>query len=121
MPAKKVRKSPRKPKSVNMQPTAADIWARTRLLVEVLLEVMEREIRAPDGERSDQWARLFGTRDSAVVNLQKLVQLLSELQEHSSQVGSADNPIERVSEEEAALFADWMRGINEGKFSLRVE
>lgn len=111
---KRARKSaaPRKSRST-ATPSANDIWRRTRLLVEVLLEVMEQGIRAPDSERSEQWERLFGTKDSAVVNLQKLVQLLAELQAQSgSTLDDAHALVEPVSSEEMALLAQWLEQVN---------
>lgn len=87
----------------------ADIWQRTGLLVEVLLGVMEREIHA-GGERSEQWERLFGTKDSAVVTLQKLVQVLAELQTRAGHEPQAEALVEPVNEEELALLREWLAG-----------
>ncbi len=88
---------------------AADIWARTQMLVEVLLEVMESEVRAKDQQRSEQWLKLFGPKDSAVVNLQKLVQLLAVLQGHAPAKADRFSAIAPVDDAEIAMLADWIR------------
>ncbi len=103
---KRARKPSKKKPSPQM--TADDIWRRTRLLVEVLLQVMEQGIRDPNG-KSEEWDRLFGSKDSAVVTLQKLVQLLAELQQQSAMEPEADaSLVEPVSAEEMALLKQWL-------------
>ena len=86
-----------------------DIWARTCMLVEILIGVMEQEITAPHSEHSEQWLRLFGAKDSAVVNLQKLVQLLGHLREQI-QGNSAPEAelVEPVNAQEMAILAEWL-------------
>lgn len=92
-------------------PTMQDVWARTQMLVEVLLSVMEREIRARKSEPSERWLKLFGTKDSAVVNLQKLVLLLGELQAQSPQKIQA-HEVAPVDAQELAILADWLKSVN---------
>ncbi len=89
--------------------TAHNVWGRTQLLVEVLLEVMEKEVGAQDQDRSDQWLKLFGPKDSAVVNLQKLVDLLAELQQHRPARKRTAQKVSRVNDDELAMLADWIR------------
>ena len=114
--AKRARaKKTRKPRTA----VAQDVWARTQLLVEVLLEVMEGEIRAVGEERSERWLKLFGPKDSAVVNLQKLVQLLAELQQQSPPPQS--EALAPVSTEELALLSDWLRTPSVASVSLAAE
>lgn len=102
---------------------ARDVWARSQLLVEVLLKFMEREIRSKDVERSEKWLKLFGTKDSAVVNLQKLVQVLGELQEQSPVAGTNDQPpaTPPVNAEELALLQEWLRSVNAANVSPAAE
>lgn len=83
-----------------------DVWLRTRQLVEVLLHVMEREIQSDEPERSEQWLRLFGAKDSAVVNLQKLVQLLAELQHGQPMPSISDAAV--MDDEEMKLLRAWL-------------
>jgi ABC-type transporter Mla MlaB component len=69
---------------------------------------MEREIRTRKNEPSERWLKLFGAKDSAVVNLQKLVQLLAELQTQSPQAAG----IAPVDSEELAILAEWLKTTN---------
>lgn len=101
--------SKKKP-TCNREDDAQDIWRRTRQLVEVLLQVMEQEIRAADGPRSEQWVRLFGSKDSAVVNLQKLVQLLAELQGNVPQSTASTQALPEDADME--LLRQWLQDIN---------
>ncbi|MEJ0009846.1 MAG: hypothetical protein WDN72_04555 [Alphaproteobacteria bacterium] len=84
-------------------------WARTRTLVETMLEVMEKGIRKPD-EVAEQWERLFGARSSAVANLEKLVQVLIELhgqiEAESGGEAEAEAPL---SHDEVSLLSAWLR------------
>lgn len=105
--AKRCTRAPKK-----TTPRAADIWARTQMLVEVLLQVMESEMRAEDQERSEQWLKLFGPKDSAVVNLQKLVQLMAQLQSHAPQKRKAAATVKPVDDAEMAMLADWIRALD---------
>lgn len=111
-PASRRRKIPGK--------TSTDIWARTQLLVEVLLEVMENEIRAPENERSERWLKLFGAKDSAVVNLQKLVLLLADLQVQAPSKNPAAE-VEPVNAQELAILSDWLTQINAASASPEAE
>lgn len=117
--AKKPAASRRK-KSRQAMVTTHDIWARTKLLVEVLLEVMEHEIRAPDNERSERWLKLFGAKDSAVVNLQKLVVLLAELQAQTP-AKDMERGVAPVDAQEMAILADWLQTINAANVSPGAE
>lgn len=98
-------------------PSAQDVWARTQMLVEVLLEVMEREIRTRKNEPSERWLKLFGAKDSAVVNLQKLVQLLAELQSQTPQ--TAD--VAPVDAAELAILAEWLKSTSAANVSTAAE
>lgn len=122
MKNKKATKSGGK-KSVR-HPSATDVWARTQMLVEILLKVMEKEIRARKSkpERSEQWIKLFGPKDSAVVNLQKLVQLLAELQMQSQPAhDDAESEMARVSEEELAILSAWLKETSAANVSTVLE
>lgn len=109
MPAAKKGRATTRQKSAKAVHASTDVWARTQLLVEVLLRVMEHEIAAEQPTRSEQWLKLFGPKDSAVVNLQKLVQLLAELQEQSPVKMAPDARVTPVSESELGLLHDWLK------------
>lgn len=98
------------PAKSNTQDLAhAAIWQRTRLLVETLLTVMESHMHAE--EPNDQWKLLFGTKDSAVVNLQRMVKLLAELQALSGDNHAAANLVP-IDAQEMELLAQWVRETN---------
>lgn len=123
MPVTTKKRAPRKRVSKKEQASrteedAQDIWRRTRQLVEVLLQVMEQEIRAADGPRSEQWVRLFGSKDSAVVNLQKLVQLLAELQGNVPQPPESATPLPEDADME--LLRRWLQDVNAAHVSTEV-
>lgn len=105
--ASRARRRPARAKIHFTKAIAHDVWERTGLLVEVLLQVMEAEI-SQTGERSAQWQRLFGTKDSAVVILQKLVQVLADLQARAGIEAEPSELVEPVSGEELALLREWM-------------
>ena len=101
----------RRPKTkppIEQHANAQDVWARTHMLVEVLLEVMEREIRTRKNEPSERWLKLFGAKDSAVVNLQKLVHLLAELQTKAP----STTDVVPVDAGELAILAEWLKTTN---------
>lgn len=96
----------RRSRQTKQDVASEDVWLRTRQLVEVLLHVMEREIQSDEPERSEQWLRLFGAKDSAVVNLQKLVQLLAELQHGQPMPNISDAAV--MDDEEMKLLRAWL-------------
>ncbi len=100
------KKAPASAPAIPVDSRTQDIWRRTHLLIEVLMEVMEQGIRNAEADVSDRWVRLFGSKDSAVVNLQKLVQLLAELQAQATPPAGAPTE-EALSPEEMALLAQW--------------
>lgn len=108
-PTRTPKKAARKKNLLAESDVAADIWQRTRLLVEILLKVMEQGIRHPETAHDEQWERLFGNKDSVVVTLQKLVQLLSDLQMQAGDNAVVeDGAIAPVSDEEMALLREWL-------------
>lgn len=115
------KKAGAKARSKDLQ--VRDVWARSQLLVEVLLTFMEREIRSRDKERSEKWLKLFGSKDSAVVNLQKLVQVLGELQEQTPVAQAKDQPqtAAPVNAQELALLQDWLKSVSATSASTATE
>lgn len=117
-PKKPGAKQRAKTKTVNKATSSTqDVWARTQMLVEVLLEVMEREIRTRKNEPSERWLKLFGAKDSAVVNLQKLVHLLAELQSQTPQTVDV-TPVDAA---ELAILAEWLKTTNAANVSTAAE
>lgn len=92
------RKSTRKPnakktttRKKNVPPSSEmeEVWQSTRMSVKALLETLAKGIDSP-ASMPEHWERLFGTKDSAVANLQKLVALLIELRAHFHAVPDDD-------------------------------
>jgi len=112
----RMKQNTRKPATQKIDEQAKDIWRRTRLLVEVIVRVMEKEVRDLPDEPTKQWKRLFGEKDSAVMNLQKLVKLLAELQIQAGDEGAKqDELVEPVSPQELALLSQWLGQANESR------
>lgn len=95
------------PRSDKKNP-ARNVWARTQFLVEVLLTAMEDELSGASDERNEQWMRMFGAKDGAVVQLQKLVDLLVELQRQKP-VSKRRAREPKPNDDEVAMLKDWVR------------
>ncbi len=80
-PRKTTPKTTKKKKSVVPPVQMEEVWQSTRTSVKALLETLAKGIDSP-AAMPEHWERLFGTKDSAVANLQKLVALLVELRVH---------------------------------------
>lgn len=97
----------KKPRATAADKRSRAIWKRTQMLVEILIEVMETEITNEDAQKSERWLRLFGAKDSAVVNLQKLVQVMIQLQDGI--VPSAREKVAPVDADEMAILSAWLQ------------
>lgn len=85
-----------------------EVWQSTRKSVKALLETLAKGIDSP-AAMPEHWERLFGTKDSAVANLQKLVALLVELRLHH-EVQDGDAPDEtRIEAHEIEMLEAWLR------------
>lgn len=62
---------------------------RASILIEAMLQEMQRGLRNPKKLESEEWSRLFGDKQSMVGNLQKLVQSLAALSEPRGKKPSA--------------------------------
>jgi len=82
---------------------------RANLLIEAMLKEMQRGIRDPQRFESTEWERLFGNKQSMVVNLQKLVQALAVLP--SALSCETSKPIQNgaLSAQEMELLAEWLK------------
>jgi len=67
------------------------LWLKTSDLVQRLIQTLEDGVSTPE-VLPEHWERLFGPKDSAVVNLQKLVAVLALVSERlmSDMCGNAD-------------------------------
>ena len=84
---------------------------RAGTLIEAMLKEMQRGMRHPHVLESPEWERVFGSKQSAVANLQKLVQALAVLPAfaaHPSNTAGADQPETTLSDEEMQLLAAWL-------------
>jgi hypothetical protein len=104
-PAKSKRKSP---------PTLAkaDDCDHVQRLVESLLAELSRGVSEPALRETDEWKTLFGTRQTVVVNLQKLVQVMVSLLDYkrSGEGGNAaDAVVPPITAEELGMLKAWLR------------
>ncbi len=111
-----MRKLPIK-KSMNLKiskhkenPAFQQTSERARRLAEAMLISMEAGLLGKDPP--EEWGRLFGTKDSAVVNLQKLVQVIRLLSNPADTTVDADEPMPKntLSSEEMELLTEWLAG-----------
>jgi|GEM_PF-2943488 len=92
------------------QPSEMDeVWKSTRYSVKALIETLSKGIESPQ-TMPEHWERLFGTKDSAVANLQKLVGLLIELRQHFHE-GHAEDTMEltRLETHELEMLEAWLK------------
>ncbi len=84
---------------------------RAGQLIEALLKEMQVGLQDPERLESLHWVQLFGAKQSAVVNLQKLVQALSALPDAggAKPTANAEYPEgEALSAEEMQLLTAWL-------------
>lgn len=84
------------------------MWKSTRQSVKALIETLSKGIESPQ-TMPEHWERLFGTKDSAVANLQKLVGLLIELRQHfhDAQVEGVEDAT-RIETYELEMLEAWL-------------
>ena len=99
-------------KSIRTHPSAvkakARSSARAKQLVEALLKEMQQGVRDPHYRESEDWVKLFGSKDSLVMNLQKLVATLAALPDDEVVVKPHQAATEAISQAEMALLKAWM-------------
>lgn len=93
------------------KPALAGSSKRAHALIECMLREMQRALRDPARLESPEWDRLFGAKQSMVVNVQKLVQALAvipiaEIVEDSSQADHQEG--QKLSPQEMDLLRDWL-------------
>jgi hypothetical protein len=98
-------------RSKRASPSLSQANKRAGALIEALLKEMQRGVRDQTLLESPEWERLFGNKQSVVVNLQKLVQALAALPSEadiqpSSETMKAEG--ERLSDKEMNMLAAWL-------------
>lgn len=82
---------------------------RATRLIEMLLCALEEGLSDDAEKPSPQWRRLFGSTQSAVVNLQKLVAALGALPVVKTELSTEAAPPEvPMSKAELAMLKDWL-------------
>ena len=82
---------------------------RAQLLVARMMKEMDRGLRDPAYLASEEWERLFGAKQSMVVNLQKLVATLSDLPGEVNATDSAETPmIAPITVQEMEMLKAWL-------------
>jgi hypothetical protein len=76
--------------------------------VEALLKEMQQGVRNPQYRESEDWEKLFGTKDSLVMNLQKLVATLAALPEDEGNGRVETAAANSISSAEMALLKAWL-------------
>ena len=91
-------------------PALARASKRANALIEAMLKEMQMGLKDPERLDSPDWARLFGAKQSMVVNLQKLVQALASLPLEPPKVDRAMdvNQEAPLSKEEMGLLTQWL-------------
>ena len=85
-----------------------EVWQSTRASVKALLETLAKGIDSP-AAMPEHWERLFGTKDSAVANLQKLVALLVELRVHFHEVAEDGESLPKLETHELEMLEAWLK------------
>ena len=84
---------------------------RANALIDAMLKEMQRGLKQPELFETAEWERLFGAKQSMVVNVQKLVQALSalpSLEGQEAKVLPKNQPVEKLSAEEMRLLNEWL-------------
>lgn len=93
-----------------MQASLARAHHRAVRLVEMLLQRLEEGVADEAELGTAQWRRLFGSTQSAVVNLQKLVAALGDLpQELAEHTTAACGPEVPMTEAELQMLKGWLK------------
>lgn len=110
MAPRKTTKKPTKRKAkVSPSPAMEEVWQCTHNSVKALINTLAKGIDSPSA-MPEHWERLFGTKDSAVANLQKLVALLVEMRQqfHTSVEEDADSAISKLESHELDMLEAWL-------------
>ena len=86
-----------------------EVWQCTHNSVKALINTLAKGIDSPTA-MPEHWERLFGTKDSAVANLQKLVALLVELRQHFHESVEDDvMPEVKLESHELDMLEAWLK------------
>ncbi len=97
--------------SRHVRPASSRAVKRARVLIELMLREMQRGLRDPAHRTSEEWNKLFGAKQSMVVNLQKLVASLAALPQESEcaeTLPDAISPDTPITPEEMELLKAWL-------------
>lgn len=83
---------------------------RANALIDAMLKEMQLGLKQPERLESPQWERLFGAKQSMVINLQKLVQALGSLPLESPKPDIAANEKKEapLNGEEMRILTQWL-------------
>ena len=79
------------------------------VLIELLLKEMRQSVRDPKLSSEERWAKLFGDKQCAVVNLHKLVHALAMLPKVAGQAAQEAPEDKPLSSEEITLLTEWLQ------------
>lgn len=87
-------------------------WQQTAMLVCQLISHLQHALDTQDGS-DESWNRIFGTKDSTVMNLQKLVAVLGEISDRLSlhaltQTGVETAPPAEMNIEDMLMLKRWL-------------
>lgn len=96
-------------------------YNRARAILEALLSEMESRLHDGVVVDTTKWSTLFGEKQSMVVNLQKLVEVIDELSESEEKKPNPETSPQEggkpLTDEELKLLSEWLadgKVINEG-------
>ena len=92
-------------------PSLARANKRAEALIESLLKEIQRGVDEPALLESPEWERLFGPKQSVVVNVQKLVQALAALPSEEPDKAIKEEEAQqedRLSDEEIQMLTEWL-------------
>jgi hypothetical protein len=90
----------------------SNLWMRTSDLVQHLLQTLEEGIASPEALPA-HWEQIFGPKDNAVVNLQKLVAVLTVVSErlvselYLAEAAPADTETGAMQPEDLEMVMRW--------------
>lgn len=97
----------RRPSAVSSRQRAT---RQANRLIEIMFREMAAALKEPATMEEPEWQRLFGNKQSLVVNLQKLVQALGALPEElcADDPKPDSGPHEALTAEEMRLLTEWL-------------
>lgn len=90
------------------------MWRRMETLVVEMLQVLEEKMNDPE-KTPKEWEVLFASKDSVVINLQKLAKLMGDVQgaRGPKKKELANAACERLTRDELKMLEEWLRDTKE--------